>query len=194
MQNLKPAVFLDRDGTIIEEVNYLKNKEDLKLIQGVAESLKKLNKLNFLTILVTNQSGVARGYYDEKNVSIINNELNKILKKENAILDSIYYCPHHPKGTVEEYAKQCNCRKPATGMIDSAIKNFKNIDIKNSYVIGDKFIDVELAHNAGCKGILVKTGHGIEEIEKNKNKTADYIAQDITDAVNWIENNIKKYS
>ncbi len=190
MKSLKPAVFLDRDGTIIEDVHYLKDKKDLKLIQGTAEALKRLKKMNFLTFLVTNQSGVARGYFDEDNVSIINNELNSLLEKENASLDSIYYCPHHPKGAIEEYAKQCNCRKPATGMIDSAIKDFENIDIKNSYVIGDKFIDVELAHNAGCKGILVKTGHGLNEIEKNKDKAADYIANDITDAVNWIEKDI----
>ncbi len=190
MQALKPAVFLDRDGTIIEEVNYLKDKNDLKLIQGAAKALKKLNKLNFLTVLVTNQSGVARGYFDEDNVSVINNELKNILNKKNANLDAIYYCAHHPNGTVEKYAKQCNCRKPATGMIDNAIKDFENIDIKNSYVIGDKFIDVELAHNAGCKGILVKTGHGIEEIKKNKGKAVDYIAQDITDAVNWIEKDL----
>lgn len=178
----KIAVFLDRDGTLIEEINYLKNVEDIKLIEGTAQSIKKLNDNNLLALLVTNQSGVARGYFTEDNVKMINQTLAFILKDKEAYLDGYYYCPHHIKGTVKQYAYDCDCRKPRTGLIKQALEDFKEINLEKSYMIGDKSIDIELAKNAGCKGILVKTGYGISQDSIG----ADYIAENINDAINWI--------
>ncbi len=189
MNKTRPAVFLDRDGTLIHEAEYLKDAKDLKLFDGTAKAIKKINQNNILAILVTNQSGVARGYFDEDNVKILNNYLNDLLNKEGAMIDGFYYCPHHTKGTVKEYAIDCDCRKPKTGMINQALRDFENIDIKKSYVIGDKPLDIKLAINAGCKSILVKTGYGLKAIEGRYEEgfvQPDYIAEDIEDAVNWI--------
>ena len=184
------AVFLDRDGTLIEDAKYLKRVEDIKIIDGTPESIKKLNDNNVLAFLVTNQSGVARGYFSEDDVTIINNALSDVLKAKDAYLDGYYYCPHHTKGTVKEYSCDCDCRKPKSGMINQALNIFKEINLKKSYVIGDKAIDIELAKNAGCKGILVKTGYGAQVADEN-NIEADYIAENINDAVNWVLENLK---
>jgi len=188
MKMMKSAVFLDRDGTLIEEVGYLKDIKDIKLIEGAAEGIKKLNEHGILVILVTNQSGVARGYFDEENVTIVNQELKRILQEKETYLDGIYYCPHHKKGVVEKYAIDCQCRKPKTGLIQQALEDFKDIDLKKSYVIGDKAIDIELARNAGCKGILVKTGYGSKVIDGSYDRfiEPDYIADDLNDAANWL--------
>lgn len=188
MNKTKPAVFIDRDGTLIVEIGYIKNIEDYKLIKGAELAVKKLNDNDIFAILVTNQAGVARGYFDENNVHTINQVLKDDLKKKGAYLDGIYYCPHHPEGIIPKYAKICGCRKPAIGLIQQAVKDFDNIDLAKSYVIGDKLIDVELGKNAGCKGILVKTGYGSQIVEiKEKNKIMpDYIANTIEDAVNWV--------
>jgi len=188
MNTAKPAVFLDRDGTLIEDVNYLSSSDQIKLFEHSAAAVKKLNDTNILAILVTNQSGVARGYFDENDVKLVNQALADMLKDKNAYLDGIYYCPHHTKGIIEKYKKDCDCRKPKAGLIKQALSDFKDIDLKKSYVIGDKICDVELARNAGCKGILVKTGYG-EKIAANSDQNyikPDYIAEDIIDAVNWI--------
>ena len=188
MNKKRSAVFLDRDGTLIEDIGYLKDEKDLKLIEGASESIRNLNKHNIPAILVTNQSGVARGYFTEDTVKHINQALSSMLKQDNAYLDGIYYCPHHIKGSVEKYTKVCSCRKPNPDLIQQAVEDFKDMDISKSYVIGDKAIDIELARNAGCKGILVKTGYGSKVIDGTYDRfiKPDYIAQDINDAVNWI--------
>ena len=181
------AVFLDRDGTLIEEVNYLKNVEDIKLIDGTFEAIKKLNQRNIPAIVVSNQSGVARGYFNEDNVRLINGKLNSMLQEQGAKLDGFYYCPHHLEGTVEDYSTDCDCRKPKPGMIQAAIRDFKGINLEGSFMIGDKVCDVELARNAGCRGILLKTGYG-KGILDNADEgfiEPDYVAEDILDAVNW---------
>lgn len=184
----KPAVFLDRDGTLIEEIGYICNPDDIKLIEGTAEAVKKINDNGYLAIVVTNQSGVARGYFDEECVHRLNNALAKLLKEQNAYFDGVYYCAHHPKGTVKKYSIECNCRKPKPGLINQALKDFEEIDISKSYVIGDKLIDVELAHNSGCKGILVKTGYGADMSKDSSKTTPDFIANNVNDAVEWILN------
>lgn len=187
MDKTRSAVFLDRDGTLIEEANYLKNLEDLKIIKGTPEAVKKLNKNGILAIMVTNQSGVARGYFDEDNVKFLNKSLNSLLKKDGAYLDGFYYCPHHIKGIIDEYAKECDCRKPKAGLIQQALQDFREIDLKKSYVIGDKLCDIELAKNAGCRGILVKTGYGSQLAEEVQNSIKpDFIAETIEEAVNWL--------
>jgi D-glycero-D-manno-heptose 1,7-bisphosphate phosphatase len=182
------AVFMDRDGTVSEEVGYLRNIDHLKLIEGSAYAVKLLNKRGLKTAIVTNQSGVARGYFTEESIHKAHERLKTLLSEYGAFLDGIYYCPHHTEVGNKEYRKNCNCRKPNPGMIETAADEM-NIDIKKSYVVGDKVSDVQLAHNVGAKGILVLTGYGKGELQyfqNNGNKKPDYIADNLYDAVKWI--------
>lgn len=188
------AVFLDRDGTINEEVGYVNHPDRFKLIPCVPLALKKINKLNLLAIVLTNQGGVARGFFDEKFLKKLHLKLIRDLKKRGARLDGIYYCPHNPHGIVKKYSIVCKCRKPATGMIEKAIKDF-NITLKNSYYIGDQKRDIEFGKKMGLITILVKTGYGKGELyfkKFNNNLKPDYIAEDLLDAVRWIEKNEKR--
>ena len=169
MKKINRAIFLDRDGTLIEEKNYLSNKNEIIFLDKVIEGLKLLQK-KYLLIIVTNQSGVARGYFDENKVVEINNEINERLLRNNVIITDVYYCPHYKNGCVKKYSIDCNCRKPKTGMIDIAKKKY-NIDLSNSFVIGDKDSDIMLAKNAGCKSILIENKNYInKEIPNNKCK------------------------
>jgi D,D-heptose 1,7-bisphosphate phosphatase len=182
MKNKIPAVFFDRDGTLIHEAHYLKDINDLKLFDVTATALKKLNKKNIPAIMVSNQSGVARGYFSEDTVQILNQSLNSLLQEQKAFLDGFYYCPHHPKGNISKYAIDCDCRKPLTGMINQAIKDFPQINLSKSYIVGDKDCDIQLGQNAGFKSILVKTGHG----EKADQSKPDFVADNLLQAVDWI--------
>ena len=181
------AVFLDRDGTINEEVGYIRNVDDLRLISGAARSIRELNDADILTILTTNQSGPARGYYDETHVKALHARLEDLLDKEaGAWLDAIYYSPYLSGAPVEKYNKDADCRKPETGMIKQAFKDFPSIELGRSYVFGDKATDVDFAKNAGCKGILLRTGYGEDVIQGNYQelKTKPYlICRDINEAV-----------
>jgi D-glycero-D-manno-heptose 1,7-bisphosphate phosphatase len=190
----KSAVFIDRDGTLIVDAEYLSDPDKLELYEDSAKSLEKLNKAGILAILVTNQSGVARGYFDENTVHVLNKKLADELKNQNAYLDAIYYCPHHKKGVVEEYIKECDCRKPKTGLIKQAVSDFKEIDLQKSYVIGDKASDIELAKNAGCKSILVKTGYGQQVLNGSYQEyiEPDFVAENMKDAVDWILEDLLK--
>lgn len=183
----KKAVFFDRDGTINEEVGYIRDLNHLKLISGAADSIKRLRNAGFLAVLVTNQSGPARGYYSEDWVLQLNNRVQELLEQEGTMLDIMYYCPHLPDGVVEEYSIECNCRKPEIGMFLKAREEF-NIDLTNSYMMGDKATDAEAGRNAGCKSILLKTGYGERVLAGDYQHLpeADYIAEDINSATNWI--------
>lgn len=190
MKGKRTAVFLDRDGTISDEVGYLGSVDNLRFLPRVTEAIRLINESGLLAVVVTNQAGVARGYFKEPVINEIHEEIERILRKEGAHLDGIYYCPHHPEYGPPEYRKECDCRKPNTGMMEQAAREL-NIDIKRSYMVGDKVIDMELAHNAGAKGVLVKTGYGKEEMERiGQGGTAqpDYVAEDLYDAVKWILN------
>jgi len=181
------GVFLDRDGTINEEVEYLSNVDQLKLIDGVTEAIRLLNNAGYKVVVITNQSGIARGYITEAQVKTIHTELEKMLQKENAYIDGIYYCPHHPDADVDAYKVDCDCRKPKRGMLEQAAKDL-DIDLKNSFVIGDKLSDLGAGAAAGCRKILVRTGYG-KEMEKelpNASFHADHIADDVLKAVKWI--------
>lgn len=149
------AVFFDRDGTLNEEVHYLHKIEDFKWIEGAIDAIKFCNDNGYLAIVITNQSGVARGYYPESDIIKLYGWMNDDLAKHGAHLDGIYYCPHHPTGTMKEYAIECDCRKPKPGMLFKAQKDH-NIDLKSSYLIGDSARDVECAEAAGVKGIMYK--------------------------------------
>ncbi len=184
------GIFLDRDGTINEEVDYLTSPDQLKLIKGSAAAIRELNKAGKVFI-ITNQSGIARGLLTEARLKEIHDRLESELKKENAVIDAIYYCPHHPDYGGPQYQKNCDCRKPKTGMIDQAVAEH-NIDIKKSYVIGDRMLDMQTANNAGAQSILVLTGYGKIELElcKQNNVHIDHIAQNLSEAARRITQGI----
>lgn len=184
----KAAVFLDRDGTIIKEVGYLDTIEQLKLIPGAARAIGMLNKAGIPAIMLTNQSGIARGYFSESLVERTHQRLNKLLEAESAHLDAIYYCPHHPTKGTGPYRRACNCRKPNPGMVEQAIKDLQ-LGKRHLFVVGDKMTDIELAGRAGAEGILVLTGYGKEE-KKRLAGTGEtqpaYIAADLLQAIQWL--------
>lgn len=179
------AVFLDRDGVITEDPpHYAHRLDQLKLIPESAEAIKLLNKNGFKVIVVSNQSGVARGYYDEHDVQIFNRAMEEELKKKGAHIDAIYYCPHHPDAEIEAYRRDCDCRKPKPGMIKRAEKDL-DLDLKESFMIGDKKSDIEVGHRAGCKTILVLTGHGKDELKKKRIETNN-VSDDLFAAIKKI--------
>lgn len=155
---MKKAVFLDRDGVINKEVDYLRNLKQLRLLPGVAQVIRKLNKLGFLIIIVTNQPVIARGWLTEKEVDDIHSVLIKRLSQKSAKINAIYYCPHHPEANLKKYRIYCHCRKPNIGLIKKAVKKFK-IDVKKSFMVGDSTTDILAGKRAGLKTILVETGY-----------------------------------
>jgi len=155
----KPAVFLDRDGVIIKDAGYLHEVKNVEFIPGALSSIKLLNKHNYLVIVVSNQSGVARGYFNEDDVIKVNNFIARTANKHFATIHGFYYCPHHPKEGVGLYNKNCECRKPKPGMIYKAV-NYHNINLQKSILIGDKITDLQVAKNVGVPAYLVSTGYG----------------------------------
>lgn len=181
------AVFLDRDGTINTEVNYLNNIDQLKLIDGTPEAIQILNNMSFRVIVITNQAAVARGFLSEDYLQKINQTLCNMLAEKDAKIDAIYYCPHHPTAGKGRYLQDCDCRKPRPGMLLQAAKAWQ-IDLTQSYVIGDKLSDLQAGQAAGCRTIMVLTGYGREHREKipHAGPVPDYIAGDLLDAAKWI--------
>lgn len=182
------AVFLDRDGTINEEVGYVNHIERFKLLPRVSEAIRLLNQNGIKVIVITNQSGVARGYFPESLIHQVHKKMQDLLREQAAYVDGIYYCPHHPQEGIFPYRQTCNCRKPKTGMIDKAVKTF-DIDCRRSYMIGDRGVDIEFGHKIGAKSILVLTGYGKGEWEYNRDQwkeKPDYVANDLYEAVEWI--------
>lgn len=181
---MQRAIFLDRDGTIIENVGYLNECSKIKFLPRVSEAIKLLNENGFKVMVTTNQSGVARGFFTEETVREINRYIQESLAKQGALIDKTYYCPHHIEGIIEEYRKECYCRKPNPGMIEQAVGEF-DIDLKGSFVIGDKSSDIEAGHRAGCKTILL-AGEDPLNNEKETALTPDYVAPDLYEAVKWL--------
>ena len=155
---LRKAVFFDRDGTLNKEVNYLYKIEDFVWQPGAVEAVKFCNEQGYLAIVITNQSGVARGMYGEEDIQVLYDWMNEDLAKYGAHLDAIYYCPHHPEGKVLAYRCDCSCRKPKPGMIEYACRRY-DIDKANSLMVGDGARDVESAQAAGVKGVLYTGGN-----------------------------------
>lgn len=176
---MQPAVFLDRDGTIIKEKEYLHNPDEVELLPGAGLALAQLQRQGFILIVVTNQSGIGRGYYTETEMHAVNDRLRQLLANNGIKLDArqIYFCPHVPD-------ENCACRKPATAMAEQAAKDW-NIDLPRSFVIGDKLADVELGANLNLPAILVQTGYGARETICAADKAA-YIAANLADAAGWI--------
>jgi D-glycero-D-manno-heptose 1,7-bisphosphate phosphatase len=162
-QDLQPAVFLDRDGTMNVDIGYVSSPDQLVLYPWAAESVRLINQAGLKAIVVTNQSGVARGLYDEETLYRIHDRFARDLKREDALLDGIYYCPHHPRIGEPHYQILCDCRKPAPGMLLKAQREH-GIDLTRSFVIGDKASDIEMADRAGARSVLVLTGYGRETL------------------------------
>jgi D-glycero-D-manno-heptose 1,7-bisphosphate phosphatase len=205
------AVFLDRDGTINEEVGYMDRLEKLKLIPVAAEAIRLINSSGMRAVVVTNQSGVARGLFDEAFVETVHVRLREMLRAEGAFLDGIYFCPHHPTEGRERYLLTCDCRKPAPGLLLQAAADL-NLDPVRSYMVGDTLKDIEAGIRAGARGILVRTGYGSESAaalnpgeesvrsipgEKEPPDEASalfrpvHIAEDILAAAQWIVRNLR---
>jgi len=185
---VKPAFFLDRDGTVSHEVGYVNHPSRLRLLPNTAAALLRARAAGYLCVLVTNQAGVARGYFPEDMVTTTHQRLRALLADAGTALDGIYYCPHHPGTGEPPYRCDCDCRKPRPGMVVQAAREM-NIDIAASIVVGDKISDVQMGHNQGARGILVRTGYGLgeEEFQRESWTTEpDYVADDLLDAVNWV--------
>ena len=184
----RKAVFLDRDGTVSREVGYVNHERRLRLLPGSAAAIRKLNDAGLPAVLVTNQAGVARGYFEEPLVHVVHQRLEALLDEEaGACLDGIYFCPHHPDVGQPPWRLDCNCRKPRTGMLEQAARDY-NIDLPGSFMVGDHGSDVGAGKNGGLKTIFVKTGHGQEEWDKRRTWPAqpDLVCPGITEAAAWI--------
>ncbi len=172
-----PAVFLDRDGTINEEVHFLHEPSKFRLLPHVGEGLRMMQDMKFKLIIVTDQQGIGLGYFTKEDFFKVNSEMFRQLSKYRVIIDKVYFCPH-------SMAEKCKCRKPGTGMIERA-KEELNIDLSRSFVIGDKSCEIQLGKNAGMKSILVQTGHAGKD--KQYDAKPDYVASDLLDAAKWIK-------
>lgn len=184
MQGMRKAIFLDRDGTINEEVGYLDHLDRLVLFPGAPEAIGKINESGMAAVVITNQSGVARGYFDETFVMAVHMRMQELLATQRAHLDALYYCPHHPEGQ-GAYRLHCDCRKPEPGMILRAAADLR-IDLGHSYMIGDNLKDMEMAERAGVTGVLVRTGYGREVENAQGGCTAFPVVDTILEAVTWI--------
>ncbi|MGH7382085.1 MAG: D-glycero-beta-D-manno-heptose 1,7-bisphosphate 7-phosphatase [Candidatus Methylomirabilales bacterium] len=178
-----PAVFLDRDGTINEDSGYLADPSEVRLLAGVGQALRLLRKGGFHLMVISNQSGIARGLLTEATLAEIHKRLESLLEAEGVTLSGVYYCPHQPEGSFP-YRQMCSCRKPQGGLIERAAREH-GIDVNRSYVVGDQLVDIELARQVGMPAILVLTGQGRLTLESGRVQ-ADYIATDLTAAARWI--------
>ena len=188
MSGLKPAVFMDRDGTISEEVGYVNHVSRYRVFPYAAEAVRALNEAGWLAVLVTNQAGVARGYFAEEMIGRVHGVLEEELKKGGARLDSIYYCPHHPSVGEPPYRFDCDCRKPRPGLIRRAAEDL-GIDLARSWMVGDRYSDTELARNAGVRAAFVLSGYGRGEHEHQSlawKRRPDLVAENLLEAVRAI--------
>ena len=184
------AVFIDRDGTISEEVGYINHVSRFRLFPYSAAALKQLHDNDYLAIVITNQAGVARGYFSEEMVQAIHKQMTKDLESSGARVDAIYYCAHHPTVGEPPYQLDCDCRKPKPGLLLRAARDY-DIDLANSWMVGDRYSDIELAANAGVKSALVLSGYGRGEWEHQRDNWTiqpDLVAEDLLAAVNQIGN------
>jgi D-glycero-D-manno-heptose 1,7-bisphosphate phosphatase len=181
-----PAVFLDRDGTVIEEVGYLDRPERVVLYPWSAAAIRALNDANLRVVMVTNQSGIARGFFTEAVVDTVHRRIATLLEGAGARIDAYYYCPHHPDGRVAEFTMACDCRKPGRGLVDRAVRDI-GIEPERSYVIGDRWLDVGLARAVGARALLVRTGYGLtEEHRPPPGLAADAVVDNLVEAVSWV--------
>ena len=181
-------MFLDRDGTITDEVGYVNHPSRLRLLRGSADAIRMLNDRGVYAVVTTNQAGIARGYFTEDVLKATNERLLKLLARRCARLDGLYYCPHHPTVGPAEYRIDCNCRKPKPGMIESACRDLP-IDLANSYMVGDRISDSTFGHRLGLRTVMVMTGYGRGEFKYQRESwtdAPDHFAPDLRRAVEWI--------
>ena len=184
--HLAPTVFLDRDGTLIEEVGYLSHLDRIALYPWSIESVKLLNRAGFKVVVVTNQAGVARGLFDEDFIDEAHRFLDQKFGDGGAMIDKFYYCPHHPEASVEAYRCECDCRKPKAGMLWKAAQELQ-LELSHSFVIGDRLSDLRLGPAVGAKSVLVRTGYGETTArELTDDVEVAYTAQELMTAVAWI--------
>ena len=180
------AVFLDRDGTIIEEVGYLDRAERVELYPWSIDAIRAFNRAGLAVVMVTNQSGIARGFFTEAVVDEVHRHMAEILAEGGAHIDAYYYCPHHPDGKVAGYAQACDCRKPGRGLVDRAVREF-GVDPARSFVVGDRWIDVALGRAIGAGAVLVRTGYGRSEEKKRPGDlAADAVVDNLIAAASWM--------
>ena len=184
----RAAVFLDRDGTINEQMGYINHLSRFKMLPGVDKAIRRLNRLDIPVIVVSNQSGLARGYFPESLLAKVHERMINLLAKEGAHVDGIYICPHHPEAKEEKYRLACDCRKPKTGLFVQAASEHQ-IDLQRSFVVGDRWSDLKAAAACQATGILVLTGYGrgdYEFIGPNQEIKPRFVAEDLSTAVDWI--------
>lgn len=182
------GVFFDRDGTINVDLDYLSDPDELELIPGAARAIREANDLGVKVFVITNQSGVARGLYSEKDVLAVHARLARVLMQAGARIDAFFYCPHHPDFGIAPYRKVCTCRKPNTGMLEKARKAF-GLDLRASFVVGDKCSDIQTGRKAGCGTVLVLTGYGATEVEEC-GTMADHVADNVYEAWKFIRREV----
>ncbi len=191
---MKPAVFLDRDGTINEQMGYINHIDRFQLLPGVGGAIARLNKAAVPVVVVTNQSGLARGYFPESLLAEVHGKMERQLAEEGAHVDAIYICPHHPEAKEERFRQKCNCRKPKNGLFLDAARDL-NLDLSRSYVVGDRWSDLKAAAKCRAKGILVLTGYGrgdYDYIGPAQEIQPHFVAEDLAEAVDWILQDMAK--
>ncbi len=185
MRTPQPAVFLDRDGVVIEDSQYLGDPSRVRLLPGAAETIAALNRSGWPVVIVTNQSGVARGMFTEDDVDAVHDHLAELLHGYGAKIDAFYFCPHHPDGEVLRFAVECECRKPQPGMLLRAAAELR-LDLAASWLIGDRVTDLEAGAAVGCRTVLVRTGSGVQVNPAGLDRDAlnlELVAADLADAV-----------
>ncbi len=185
---MQPAVFLDRDGTINEQMGYINHISRFQLLPRAGKAIRLLNEVQVPVVVVSNQSGLARGYFPENLLHAVHDKMESLLAREGAKTDGIYYCPHHPEAKEEKFRQTCDCRKPKTGLFEAAARDL-DIDLSSSFVVGDRWSDLEAAEKCGARGVLVLTGYGrgdLEYIGPSKKIHPAHVAEDLLDAVKWI--------
>ena len=191
----KQAVFLDRDGTLIREVAYLRRVEEIAILPNAVSAVTRINRTGALAVVITNQSGVARGRLTEDCLQQIHRSIDHSFSRLGACLDAFYYCPHHPDEGTSSYRRSCHCRKPQPGLLLEAAREL-GIDLEQSCMVGDRLVDVEAGRSAGCASVLVKTGFGTRELAHWNAASGqlaggpDFVAADLLEAVHWIEEKI----
>lgn len=184
------AVFVDRDGTINVDVDFLSAPGQIQLIPRSALAIRDLNDLGIPVIVITNQSGIARGLYSETDLTAIHAAMNGMLAEENAKITEYFYCPHHPTDGIARYVTDCDCRKPKPGMLIAAQKKY-GFDLKRSYLVGDKCVDMQAARSVGATAVQVATGYGAGEKDLCAG-SRDHFAADLYEAVQFIKNHLQK--
>jgi D-glycero-D-manno-heptose 1,7-bisphosphate phosphatase len=183
---MRPAVFLDRDGTLIEERGYLDRLDLLSIFPWTSDAIRLLNRAGYAVVVITNQAAIGRGIIDEPFLQRVHGAIDAHLAAGRARIDAYYYCPHHPDAALEGYRQACRCRKPRPGLVERACHEL-GLDASRSVMVGDRWIDVACGRAAGARSVLVRTGHGAHEEERRPDDvSADAILNNLMEAVGWI--------